>query len=230
MQGTDTATQQDVAIITKVDPSQDLTRNTGSVPIPIAGTGCGASTAGTTGVSKNLIAKFNLGGGNVVTLIAAHFKSGGTADDCAQREGQATVLRSGMTAGETTIFLGDFNDWDGTFTDAKGNPSGASSNTLSILKGSTHYNTGKDLAVADRWSSGVGLIDHILIPSANTSNIVSIATDRSGYPTTSSALIAGFYSDHYPLMLLLKTSSSAAMIVPMFFFTVFSFLFSLSVF
>ena len=50
--GTDTATGQNVGIITRVDPIENLWRSSETVPYPVAGSSCGAASTGNKGCSK----------------------------------------------------------------------------------------------------------------------------------------------------------------------------------
>ena len=137
--GTDTATQQNVALLTKIDPTAPLSRTEERVSIPIPGSTCGDTTTGDTTVSKHLRAEFSLPS-FAFTLIVAHFKSGGLPTDCSQREGQARILRSLMTPGRATVIAGDFNDFDEQWRDGK-NKIGTSL-TLRTLRGGDLVNVG----------------------------------------------------------------------------------------
>ena len=154
--GTDTGTRQNSALITKIDPLIPLARTEARVSFPVPGSSCGTATAGDSGVSKHAIT--TIAASNFTfDLVFAHFKSGSTSDDCVQREAQAAVLaNNALRPGVATVLCGDFNDWDSTFVDAAGNV--GSSKTLSTLKGSRFVNTGQRVPLANRSSSGVGLI------------------------------------------------------------------------
>lgn len=206
VEGTDTATGQNVALLTRVDPIVPLTRTEARASIPIAGSTC-TTASSDTGVSKHFRTKIRVSSGEL-TLVAGHLKSGGLPSDCAQREGQAQVLRQFYTSSERVIFLGDFNDFSAVYTDGRNNR--GTSRTLSVLAGSELRDVGELLAQADRISTQIGFIDHILLPvQMYTNDVVSVITDRTGYPTTSATLIAAGYSDHYPLMVTLRDSASA---------------------
>jgi hypothetical protein len=154
--GTDTATGQNSALITKIDPLGPVTRSEARVSFPVPGSGCGSTVTGDSGVSKHgvvTIAASNF----TFDFVFAHFKSGGQTTDCLQREAQASVVAGNLLRpGVATILSGDFNDWDATFVDAEGNT--GTSKTLSTLKGTRFTNTGGRVAQSGRSSSGVGLI------------------------------------------------------------------------
>jgi len=208
--GTDTATGQNAALITKIDPSSDLVRFSTRANIPVPGSTCGVATASDTGVSKHFVTTFRTSKFSSLTLVGLHLKSGGTSSDCYQREGQAQVLRTLFTTGNDVIVLGDYNDWNTLYVDAKSNT--GTSKTLPIASGTDLTDVCEQLAVADRWSSGVGLIDHILVSSRVRAQFQSIMTDRSGYPTTSAELIAAGYSDHYPVVMTLRDGASSILV------------------
>ena len=88
--------------------------------------GCGYAAAEmpTSGVSKHLIARFDVEGLGRVSLVVVHLKAFPTdARSCAQREAQAAVVqavvRSEMAAGNEVIVLGDFNDYIDSPPDAR---------------------------------------------------------------------------------------------------------------
>ncbi len=71
--GTDTATGQNCALITKIDPAGPMTRTEARASYPIAGSSCGSSSAGDTGVSKHGIV--SIAASNFTfDLVFAHFK------------------------------------------------------------------------------------------------------------------------------------------------------------
>lgn len=212
--GTDTATGQNSALVTRVDPAAPLERTSNRVNTPVPGSSCGSTAAGSTTVSKHARTTFVLSRLKF-DLVFAHFKSGGMTSDCLQREGQAKVLVDNFinnAAGRSVIVMGDLNDWDPSFTDAVGNQ--GTSQTLAILKSGAGglNNVGSTLPVANRTTSSVGLIDHILLSNdlAQPSTFLGASVDGSGYPTSSSARLAAFYSDHLPVIVKLRDGAGAA--------------------
>ncbi len=233
--GTDTATGQDSAIVTKLDPLGPIIRTEARVSTPISGSSCSSASPSATGVSKHGRASFRASSFSF-DLVFAHFKSGGLVSDCAQREGQASVLRDNLIrSGTPTIVSGDFNDWDSSFTDATGMR--GTSLTLSTLKGNSLTNINSLLPLANRSSSGSGkkeekknllpfcfynkkkifskgLIDHILLSSDLVGRATSVSIDKTGLPSTSSGKLAQFFSDHLPVLVTLR--DFGVQLVPMY--------------
>ncbi len=78
VKGTDTATQQNVALITRVDPVSNIMRTSNRFPYPLPGNTCdctGSSCEGTYGVSKHFYADFDIEG-DLFTLFNFHFLVG----------------------------------------------------------------------------------------------------------------------------------------------------------
>lgn len=106
IRGTDTATGQNVALVTRVDPSTKLFRTSARVDFPVSGSGCGYNGNGNTAVSKHFFTLFNIplpGDASEhyfpLLLTSMHFRAFPTRPNtCAQREGQATVLRNQLQA------------------------------------------------------------------------------------------------------------------------------------
>jgi len=75
LRGTDTATGQNVGLLTRVDPVEDLKRTTNRVEYPISGNKCGYSGSnGDYGVSKHFYTRLHLSGVNKnIFLVAGHF-------------------------------------------------------------------------------------------------------------------------------------------------------------
>lgn len=125
VRGTDEMTGQNVGLLTRIDPSQDLERSEGRAAFPVAGSSCRAPpppasqeslavsfqggawegrASGWTGLSKHYFAEFRLpltvpGGPAhlVLVLTGAHLLSQpGHRLRCLRREGQAHVWLQGM--------------------------------------------------------------------------------------------------------------------------------------
>ena len=110
--GTDTATGQNVALLTRIDPSRPLSRSEERVQYPVNASSCGYKQQGrknrakveASGVSKHFLAQFTLSNplclqssascsvpALQLSLIAAHLISKPVDPRaCAQREAQAT--------------------------------------------------------------------------------------------------------------------------------------------
>jgi hypothetical protein len=124
-QGTDSATGQNVGILTRLDPIKNLYRTENRYNYPIPGSLCGYTGTGSTGVSKHYITEFKINEIDIA-LIAAHLIAIPTdSSRCAQREGQASVLQpiimDYINKKYEVIMLGDFNDFDSEVLDLNSN-------------------------------------------------------------------------------------------------------------
>lgn len=215
--GTDTATGQNVGMLSRIVPQTPLYRTEQKYTYPIPDSRCGyTGAASTTGVSKHYITEFTLWNTRVA-FISAHLIAIPTDPArCAQREAQAMVLRN-VVSGYLdkqfgVIVVGDMNDYDGDILDINGNK--PLSRVLDILKGS--YSNDEELySVMDRilpmerysdwWDSDTNcatatiydysMIDHVLV-SANIQKYISNVFVYHGYPE-----FCGKYdSDHFPVV------------------------------
>lgn len=211
--GTDTATGQNVGLLSRITPRVPLYRTEEKYEYPIAGSQCGyTGSPSKTGVSKHYITEFDLWGIQVA-MISAHLIAIPTDPSrCAQREAQATILRgvvSGFLEKEYgVIVIGDMNDYDGTVLDMNENI--PKSRVLDILK-----NNGSLVSVmsqllsmdrySDWWDSDsncntasqmdYSMIDHILV-SENIQKYIANVFVYHGYPE-----FCGKYdSDHFPVI------------------------------
>jgi exonuclease III len=136
-QGTDSATGQNVGMLTRLDPIKSLYRTENRYNYPIPGSLCGYTGTGSTGVSKHYITEFKINDINIA-LIAAHLIAIPTdSSRCAQREGQASVLQpiimDYINKNYEVIMMGDFNDFDSEVLDLNSNK--PKSQVLDIFKG-----------------------------------------------------------------------------------------------
>jgi exonuclease III len=137
--GTDTATGQNVGLLTKWSPNRDLMRTEEKMEYPLEGSMCGyVGEGGTVGVSKHYITEYTLYG-RPTLFIGLHLLA--YPEDvtrCAEREAQSQIIQNVIidylmsTSGEV-IVLGDLNDFDGRVLDANRNM--PTSRVLDILKG-----------------------------------------------------------------------------------------------
>jgi len=175
VKGTDTATGQNVGIITKVDPFTNMQRTEARVNYPLPGSKCdavanrtifsGLLKAQSSGVSKHYYTKFQVQAGNgtakiTIVLIGLHFLA--IPDDpsrCFQREAQATVIHDLVEEQvfsqglKNVIVLGDYNDYDPSVSDPAGDV--PISQVLPIIKNQRKplYNIAQNVTnVANRWS------------------------------------------------------------------------------
>jgi exonuclease III len=140
IKGKDTYTRQNVGLLTRVDPKEDLTRTDDRVDYPVPGGFCGYSYTKDTSLSKHYVTYMEVPYSEPseeekyipMVLLGAHFKAIPTDPaSCAQREAQAmvgakllntTFLQHGGAAGTTqAIFLGDLNDYTDSLVDVYGN-------------------------------------------------------------------------------------------------------------
>jgi len=218
--GTDSATGQNVGMITRIDPNVNLFRTEEKINYPISGSKCGYTGAPTpTGVSKHYFTEFKFYGHNVL-FVGAHLVAFPTdSSRCAQREGQAQVLQNVIfqyvNKGYEIIVLGDFNDFDAEVMDANNNK--PTSRVLDIMKGKFGTYAGKyelktaeekipqNLRFSDWWDKNnncisvpteFSLIDHILITPFLNDKI------KKAYVYQGYAEFCGTYnSDHYPMII-----------------------------
>ena len=220
-QGTDTATGQNVGMITRIDPLINLYRTENRISYPIPGSQCGyTGTPSTSGVSKHYITEFKING-IYIAMIGAHLVAYPTDHSrCAQREAQAQVLQNIIVdyikKGYEIIVSGDMNDFDAEVMDL--NSDKPSSRTLDILKGSYGENIGtytltsvaskipQSQRYSDWWDSDsncgttsqkdYSMIDHILVTNKLADKIVN-AFIYHGY----SEYCGKLNSDHYPVVI-----------------------------
>jgi exonuclease III len=218
--GTDSATGQNVGMLTRIDPLVSLYRTEEKYSFPIQGSKCGYTGSGTTGVSKHYITEFKLGNMNVA-FIAAHLLAIPTdSSRCAQREGQASVLQpviaDYISRKYEVIILGDFNDFDGEVLDVNNNK--PTSQVLNIFKGYFGEYAGQyelisvaeSVAQSERYSdwydsdnncntqSGkdYSMIDHVLVTQGIKNKIDDVFFYHA-YPES----CVTYNSDHYPVVI-----------------------------
>jgi len=221
--GKDTATGQNVGMLTRIDPIKSLYRTEQKYTYPILGSNCGYTGNGTSGVSKHYITEFHLGQYNIA-LISAHLLALPTDKmRCAEREAQAMVLQNviyGYTNQDyEVIMMGDFNDYDAEIPDLNNNK--PISQVLDILKGNrgdfakkySLYSISETIPQTERYSDwwdsdnncetntqkDFSVIDHILV-TKNIRYLVINAFMYHGYKE-----YCGKYdSDHFPVVVDLR--------------------------
>jgi len=133
--GSDSATGQNVGLVTKIDPIQNLQRSEDRVRWPIEQSACGYhGRHRESGATKHYHTRLRVNNATL-NIVGLHFKAGvNHAPSCAQREAQAEVIRaliqrtsrihaicedgSSTAVSAGTIVLGDFNDLDGDVVSA----------------------------------------------------------------------------------------------------------------
>jgi len=218
--GTDTATGQNVGMLTKLTPKVNLFRTEEKLEYPIPGSECGyTGDPMLTGVSKHYFTEFSLYNKNIL-FVGTHLVAFPTdRARCSQREGQAQILQNVIfeyfNKGYEIIILGDFNDFDAEVLDINSNK--PTSHVLDIIKGRFGKNAGKyelitigekipkENRFSDWWdknnncvstSDEFSLIDYILLTPFLYEKIVKayIYQDYSEFCGT-------YNSDHYPIII-----------------------------
>eukprot|EP01088_Endostelium_zonatum_P005103 TRINITY_DN1654_c0_g1_i1.p1 TRINITY_DN1654_c0_g1~~TRINITY_DN1654_c0_g1_i1.p1 ORF type:complete len:435 (-),score=103.94 TRINITY_DN1654_c0_g1_i1:26-1330(-) len=226
VQGTDTATGQNVGILTRIDPSTNVSRTTARASWPIAGNTCKSNknNEGTSGVSKHLYTTFHIPGlDRPLLLVGLHLLAfPTTAERCIEREAQATVIREiiDQHPNHHVIVLGDFNDYDKDLVD-ESKVSIPTSRVIPIIKGSelvnaalTHPGAKTGLGVYSSWwdknnnckdDAGAEhtVIDHILVSK-------SLSFNSFRYEHIFKAGCESNVSDHWPVAVNIRTRSSLA--------------------
>jgi exonuclease III len=213
IKGTDSATGQNVGIITKIDPTVNLYRDESRVSYPIPGSKCGYSGAsGTEGISKHYITEMKLGNYNVA-LIGLHLLAYPTdVTRCVERESQSIVaqniIKSYLDKNYEVIVMGDLNDYDGSVPDL--NDSQPTSQVLEILKVNGQLKPvstliEKNERYTDWWDRDFScdssnyefnMIDHILV-TPNLYNHIISAFIYHGYEE----FCGKYNSDHFPVLI-----------------------------
>jgi exonuclease III len=159
--GTDSATGQNVAVLSRIEPAAPVRRSEARVSYPLPGSRCcgEAGACGeprkSKGVSKHLYTLFKIGGMRVALFVVHFLAHPDNSLRCQQREAQASVVadlvRSVVADAEaaaggrrySVILCGDMNDYDETVADAAG--SEPMSRVLSILRDYDQTRDGDEL-------------------------------------------------------------------------------------
>jgi len=214
IKGTDTATGQNVGILTRVDPIVNLQRTSERCDFPVPGSKCNYNSNSDTAVSKHLYTQFKVGS-TTIFFVVVHFIAFPTdADRCSQREAQAMVIKnlinSTAPAGTEVIIVGDYNDYDGVVLDK--NNDMPNSRVLEFLKSSRNpplKTVASQVTQTNRYSSWwdknsncivtndeLTTIDHILVSNGLWSNVLS-----GDYEHVFTASCSNFYPDHWPVII-----------------------------
>lgn len=210
VQGTDTFTGQDVALLTRIDPDgmrrDDREGRSGNVRKR---------------VSKNYVARLTVGT-LPLTLIGVHLlaqplSESRRVDRQAQADAIAAIARDENAAGRQVIILGDKNDFDGETLDHVDNtpistvlrdlrslktPSAADdlTNAASFVAKASRFTSFFDRNGDDRVTGNDELssIDHILVAPALVPEIVSVDIPHDHNPAE--------VSDHFPVVVRFRTA------------------------
>jgi len=219
IKGTDSATGQNVGLLTRIDPSVDLKRTELRASFPIDGTNCGPTTASTSGISKHYYTVINVNGIRILFLGMHLIAFPIDASRCNQREAQASVAQALITTlkgqFDELIVLGDLNDYSASVLDAANDR--PNSRVLEWLsnptEGITLTNIAEYLTQPNRYTAWYDIdnncqdqggkehtsIDHLLISSGLNSRLNSSWIDHSYNVTCKTQ-----YSDHWPIVVSLK--------------------------
>eukprot|EP01012_Entosiphon_sulcatum_P028910 TRINITY_DN3508_c0_g1_i1.p1 TRINITY_DN3508_c0_g1~~TRINITY_DN3508_c0_g1_i1.p1 ORF type:complete len:385 (+),score=64.04 TRINITY_DN3508_c0_g1_i1:41-1195(+) len=215
IKGTDTATGQNVALFTKVDPDVTLWRSALRSKYPLAGSACGYDgSASDTAVSKHLLTTVSPRNFGRIGIIGAHLIAfPTTAVRCSQREAQATVLAQLAQDLETQfsldglVIMGDLNDYSSINGDCCGNV--PTSRVVSqILPGALSPRLYEVSAMVSPSSERYthpepykSQIDHLHLSSwladAATTAWIDHSTDNKADP---------YFSDHWPFAVTLNAN------------------------
>lgn len=222
--GTDTATGQNVGLLTRVDPSMDLTRTDYRYEYPVYGSKCYGDSSSlkqvevdTTGLSKHYYTIIKVNDIRIL-FVGIHLVAFPTMDvRCSQREAQASVVQYIVKSMEgqydELIILGDCNDYSATPLDAAGDvPTSrvleflsmptysedyVMTNVASVLPQSLRYSCWWDAddSCYDEGGKENTMIDHLLV-SPGLNNVMVSGTIAHTY----NASCKGYYSDHWPVV------------------------------
>jgi len=219
--GTDTATGQNMGLLTRIDPIVNLRRTENRVAYPIPSTRCTAPYTGTYGVSKHYYTTFRVEGlPNPLTIFGMHLLAYPDYQDrCIQREAQASVIANlvaseGFGQGHSVVVLGDLNDFDRKVKDAAN--SAPISQVLDIIRDPVKTLEGDELVnvatyakvqreVYSNWydrqedcnptPDEFSLIDHLLVSTDLADLVLEGWMDHSYEP-----LCNTIESDHWPVL------------------------------
>jgi len=211
--GTDTATGQDVALLSRIDPDT-MTRDNRQ----------GQKNGVKKTVSKNYLATFQIGTMKVA-FVGLHFLAFPLrADRVAQRQAQAEVIRLAAIekkiAGFSVVVLGDFNDYDGDPASKDHIDSQPSSTVLAQIRGMDPATSADDLTNAASFlpkarrftahhdANGNGMvdppneftsIDHILLSPELASKVEAADILQAHHPLE--------VTDHFPVLVTIRLSA-----------------------
>ena len=220
VQGRDTATGQDVGLLTQTDSVRNVTRTncrSGRVP----GSGCTSSFNDTRGISKNMIALFDscLFGTKFALIVVHLYAFPSSSLRCVWRESQARIIQDVvqqlMAAEFEVIITGDVNDYSDLHEDVQSSepisrvlsmlrdPDGDGNdeldNVMSFLPMRERYTSWWDQDEDDVYEgvTETTQIDHILMTKGLSRRINRVWIDHEANPE--------IVSDHWPLFVEVET-------------------------
>ena len=214
--GADTATGQNVGIITKIDPINDLFRSTEYIEYPVANSACpDLSSTGTTSCSKHFGARFQIEGlPQMLTIFGVHFLAiPSDSYRCLRREGQATVIanmvQQEVANGNMVVIAGDFNDYAESVCDISCHRPISAVESILRSAGDLVNAAERILLSEQRYSSWWNCDNDCLMKEECLSMIDQVLVSRNGlFEAVDSVRIDhGFesgcdskYSDHWPVV------------------------------
>lgn len=223
--GNDATTEQNVAIITRIDPVEELKRTSHSASYPIVDSSCESDRQirpGKKGLSKNIIARFlPVGFDRHLLLFGIHLISRRMERlACFQREAQAQVVQDTiglMPQDDHVVVLGDFNAFDGRVKDVW--QSVPTSRAVEIIKAAgtglvnvakrtprrhryTHWNVWCKDGVQYPSAARVQSLDHVLVSARLNQRIKRVHFAHEYYkPMTCNNI----FTDHFPIIVTINT-------------------------
>lgn len=218
IQGKDTFTGQDVALLSRIDPDGGVIERDDRE---------GRSGTATSQVSKNYFAKMTVGTARIA-LIGLHLLAQPTSlERMPKRQAQAEVVRALAVElekqGRQVIVLGDLNDWDGEKASRDQKDDQPTTNVLATIRGMDPADPKDDLVNAaafmpkeDRYSDfwdqnnnnvveapqEFSMIDHILLAPALAAQVEDACIPHEEDPRT--------VSDHFPVVVRLRLTKAPA--------------------
>jgi len=225
VKGTDTSTGQNVGLLTRIDPSMDLTRTEDRANYPIKGSACYGNSSvqpkletESTGISKHYYTIINVNGVRILFLGLHLVAFPVMPDRCAQREGQATVAQRIIEAMQgkfdEVVILGDFNDYSATVVDTAGDL--PTSKVLAMLTEPVDSlvlsEAAAPLPQSQRYSAWYDIDDSCYDEGGKENTMIDHLLFSSGFEVLSTAIAhnyeascKGFYSDHWPVVAVFNT-------------------------
>ena len=244
VQNRDTFTGQHVGLLSRIDPIEDVRFLTATAPYPVSATSPVTATAsacatgpghlsGSQGVTKNLVARFQIPGMETpVTIVGLHLLAiPDSFERCGKREAQALVgaweAAAAIERGDEVIVVGDMNDFDGAVPQASGiepvtnvlqilRSPGALRNIVELVPQPERYSEWWDQngnCVDDgvnpvESSNEYSMLDHMLLSDGLWDSIIpGTAKVHRGWQHGMCLADGGLYSDHWPLLVDLNIGS-----------------------
>ncbi|DBA00426.1 TPA: hypothetical protein N0F65_012957 [Lagenidium giganteum] len=218
IQGKDSATGQNSALLTRVDPSVDLQRSDASVQLPAPNSKCpGSRASGSKSLSKHFYTTFNVAGfAKPLTIVSAHLLAfPQDKKRCFEREAQATIVsqiaQAALNKGNHVIISGDMNDFAADVPDRNNNK--PISNVLGIMTGTSFVNAAANVPQPTRYTqwwdknrdcvyelTEVSSLDHVLVSKSLSARVNNVVFGNEIFAQSCES----FNSDHFPIVVTLQ--------------------------